>query len=283
MKSQKHLLHTFTALLLLFLQACNLPNAQTAEPTEIDPDLAVQLTLTALAPSPTVQLFPTNTQAPTLTPTLAVTNTPAATSTPTFAYVTLSEATNCRKGAGTTFELVDTFVVGQTIAVVGKHPFDDYWYVQSPNNASVYCWMWGFYATGGNLGNVPVLTPPPTYTVAPQPSFDATYVDSGKCLAWYSRISLKNTGPVTLKSISMTITDTVTAEARNFTGNGFQDVNACVLSAANPTLAPGATYTVVAPSLSADHTGHRVTLAITLCTENNQTGVCASKTIEFTP
>lgn len=283
MKKQNHILHICVVLAVLWLQACNLPSNQTAEPTEIDPELAVQMTLTALAPSPTIELFSTNTEVATLTPTLALTSTAAATSTPTFAYVTLSEATNCRKGSGTGFELVDTFVVGQTIAVVGKHPFDDYWYVQSPNNASVYCWMWGFYATGGNLGSVPVLTPPPTYTAAPQPAFEASYVDSGKCIAWYSRINLKNTGPVAFKSISMTITDTVTAEARNVSGNGFQDVNACVLSAVNPTLAPGGTYTVVAPSLSADPAGHRVTVAITVCTENNQTGVCTSKTIEFTP
>lgn len=283
MKKQNHILHICVVLAVLWLQACNLPSNQTAEPTEIDPELAVQMTLTALAPSPTIELFSTNTEVATLTPTLALTSTAAATSTPTFAYVTLSEATNCRKGSGTGFELVDTFVVGQTIAVVGKHPFDDYWYVQSPNNASVYCWMWGFYATGGNLGSVPVLTPPPTYTAAPQPAFDASYVDSGKCIAWYSRINLKNTGPVAFKSISMTITDTVTAEARNVSGNGFQDVNACVLSAVNPTLAPGGTYTVVAPSLSADPAGHRVTVAVTVCTENNQTGVCTSKTIEFTP
>lgn len=283
MRNRKRLLHTGVTLIILLVQACNLPSNQAVQPTEIDPALAVEMTLTAIAPTPTIELFSTNTAVPTPSPTLAVTDTPALTSTPTFAYVTLSEATNCRTGPGVAYDLVGTFLVGQTIAVVGKHPLDDYWYVQSPTNASVYCWMWGFYAKGGNLGNVPVLTPPPTYTVAPQPSFDANFVDTGKCIAWYVRLNLKNTGPVAVKSISMTITDTVTAEARNATSNGFQDVNACVLSAVTPSLVPGASYTVVAPSLNADPVGHKITVAITLCTENNQTGACASKTIEFTP
>lgn len=273
------------AMTIVVMQACNLPTTQeqTPEP-EIDPVIAAQLTLTAAAEqNPLVEPSATFTALPTLSPTAELTSTPAFTSTPTFAYVTLSEATNCRVGPSTAYNIVDTFQVGQTIEVTGKHPFDNYWYVRSPNNAAVYCWMWGFYATGGNLNNVPIVTPPPTFTPAPQPEFSASYENSGKCISWWTRINLNNTGPIAFKSMSISITDTVTDETRNDSDNGFQDVNACVLSAVTPSLGPGDSHTIVAPSLSADPTGHEVTVTIKLCTENGQGGTCASKTIEFTP
>lgn len=283
MKRQKTILY-LTFIVVFILQACNLPSSATDGTPTVDPLIAAQETITALAELNTpTQALPTFTPPPTLSPTPEFTATSALTSTPTFAYVTLSEATNCRVGAGQAFPLVDTFLVGQTIEVVGKHPFDNYWYVRSPNNASVYCWMWGFYATGANLNNVPVLTPPPTYTPVPSPSFNASYVNSGSCIGWWTRINLTNTGPVAFRSITISIRDTVTNETRNESKNGFQDVNAFILTSLTSSLGPGEAYTVVAPSLSADPSGHLVSATITLCTETGQGGTCTSKTIEFTP
>ena len=269
---------------MVVLQACNLPNAASTQEPTVDPMIAVGLTLTSIAElNPPTEALPTFTSLPTLTPTPEFTATPNFTPTPTFAYVTLSEGTNCRIGPGILFDLVDTFLVGQTIEVVGKHPFDNYWYVRSPNNPSVYCWLWGFYATGGNLNNVPVLTPPPSPTTAPELSFTANYVNYGKCLAWWTRISLTNTGPVAFKSIAITVKDTVTNETRNSSMDGFQDVNACALTVADAKLGPGGTHIVVAPSFTADPSGHKVNATITLCTEPGQGGSCVSKSIEFTP
>lgn len=273
-----------TVLILLILQACNLPNNAPNREATVDPLIAAQMTITALSLQNTpTQALPTFTAPPTLSPTPEFTTTPAFTQTPSFAYVTLSEATNCRVGPGVAFNLVDTFQVGQTIEVVGKHPFDNYWYVRSPKNPNVYCWLWGFYATGANLSNVPVLTPPPTYTPLPAPSFDATYVNSGSCIGWWSRINLKNTGLTAFKSMTISVKDTVTNETRSESKDGFQDVNACVLSPITASLGSGDSYTVVAPSLSADPTGHKISATVTLCTETGQGGTCSSKTIEYTP
>ncbi|NWG32917.1 MAG: hypothetical protein HXY42_00625 [Chloroflexi bacterium] len=270
--------------LALLLQACNMPRSAADRTPTPDALLAAQLTITALSgPYTATPALPTFTAPPAFTPTPVFTPTLAFTPTPSFPYVTLSQATNCRVGPAVEFVLVDTFQPGQTIEVVGRHPFDNYWFVRSPNNPNVTCWLWGFYATGANLGNVPVLAPPPTYTPAPQPSFDAAYVNSGKCLSWWTRIFLKNTGALAFKSISIAITDTVTSETRAASLDGFQDVNACILTAVTPTLGPGETYTVVAPSLSADPTGHKVSATVKLCTEIGQGGACTSKTIEFTP
>ena len=270
-------------MVMVILQACNLPNSAATEEPAVDPMVAVGMTLTAVAELNPPTEVPSFTPLPTLSPTTAFTSTPNFTPTPTFAYVTLSEATNCRVGPGVAYGLVDTFLVGQTIEVVGKHPFDNYWYVRSPNNAAVYCWMWGFYATGANLNNVPILTPPPTFTPSPKPDFSSSYVNSGKCIAWWTRIRLDNTGPVAFESIAITIKDTVTSETVNLTGNGFQDVNACLLSTIIPSLGAGDSLIVVAPSLNADPSGHKVMVSTTLCTENGQGGTCISETIEFTP
>lgn len=281
---KRNTLFYLIVMIMLVLQACNLPNAAATEEPTVDPMVAVDLTLTAVAGLTTpTEALPTFTPLPSLTPTLASTATPNFTPTPSFAYVTLSEATNCRVGPGLVYELVDTFLIGQTIEVVGKHPFDNYWYVRSPNNANVYCWMWGFYATGANLNNVPVLTPPPSPTPLPKPDFSSSYVNSGKCISWWTRVNVSNNGPVAFKSISMSIKDTVTNETKNSSLDGFQDVNACVLSSINSVLDPGESATVVAPSLSADPAGHLVSFSITLCTEIGQGGTCISETIEFTP
>ncbi|MBK9924768.1 MAG: SH3 domain-containing protein [Anaerolineales bacterium] len=288
MKNKKILFCLFVIVVLL-IQACNLPSANATE--VVDPMVAAQSTITALAQTQQAQLaaIPTNTAQPTFTalptlsPTPEATFTPAFTSTPTFAYVTLSEATNCRVGPGTAYSLLDTFLVGQTIEVVGKHPFDNYWYVRSPKNANVYCWLWGAYATGANLNNVPVLTPPPSPTPAPTGTFTAEYVNSGKCVSWWTRINLTNKGTVPFKSMSVSIKDTVTDETRNSSGDGFQDVNACVLSAKAPILGPGDAYTIVSPSLSADPAGHKLSVTITLCPNTGQGGACVSQTIEFKP
>jgi hypothetical protein len=294
MKNKTYVLRVHLLWLALVLQACNLPSAQATETP--DPLLAAQLTITALSQGQTLEPSATFTAVPVLSAT------PAFTATPAFAYVTLSQATNCRVGADVSFELIDTFQVGQTIQVLGKHPFDNYWYVKSPNNPNVNCWMWGQYATGSNLNNVPLLTPPATYTPAPtatstpatpgviiigtvviKPVFTAAYVNSGKCTGWWSRITVQNTGVVTAKSISISVTDTVTNENRSATTNGFQDVSGCALTPLKATLALGEATTVVAPSFTADPVGHKVSATVTLCTDVNASGACASTVIEFTP
>ena len=269
-------------MILLALQACNLPSGT---PTEEPPDevlIAAQMTLTALAKQVTpTEALPTFTPLPTLSPTPEFTATSAFTATPSFAYVTLSTATNCRVGPGLAYDLIDTFLIGKTIEVIGKHPFDNYWYVRSPNNPNVYCWMWGAYATGGNLGNVPVLTPPPSPT--PAPTFDANYVNLSSCVGWWARINLKNTSPTAFKSMSITIKDTVTDVTLSDTRDGFQDIDGCLLSSITASIEPGASYTISSPTFVANPTGHKMTATIKLCTQTGLGGSCTSKTIEFTP
>jgi len=269
-------------IIILIASACNLPGGTSTE--EPDAQSAAEMTLTAISLENTpTESQPTFTPLPSLTPTLESTSTPSFTNTPTFAYVTLSEGTNCRSGATTQFDILETFPPNITIEVVGKHPFDNYYYVRSPNNPSLYCWMWGFYATGANLQNVPVMTPPPTPTPGPVPDFSAEYVDTGKCIGWYSRFNLTNTGAFTFKSSSVQVTDTVSNDTQVKTLNGFQGVDSCIATPITSELKSGEAFIVTAPVPSVTPGSHKYSASIILCTELDQSGQCVTVVVEYTP
>jgi hypothetical protein len=290
MLKQKTFVFIILGIMIVIAQACNLPGAApaTQTPQTLDPLAAAQLTIAAAAsqnqtpgdagvtPSATLIL------APTLTATPAFTATSAFTSTPSFSYVTLSVATNCRSGPGKAFDLIDTFLPGQTIEVLGKNPTGDYWYVRSPNNQSVFCWLWGYYSTGGNLGNVALFTPPPTPTSVP--SYEVSYTGLDSCFAaWWVEVSLKNAGAIAFKSLTISVKDTVSGVSVSSSNNEFINNDGCVVFGAFSRLDPGETYIVSSPPFAANPTGHKVTATLTLCTEDNLGGQCSSKNIEFTP
>jgi hypothetical protein len=279
MKRKNTLFHFGIILTLLFLQACNLPgNAPDGTPTA-DPLEAAALTVTAAALQ--ADATATFTALPESTATQAFTATPALTSTPSFAYVTLSENTNCRTGPGQAYSLVDTFLIGQIIEVIGKNPTNEYWYVRSPNNQTVFCWMWGFYAKGGNLGAVPVFTPPPSPT--PAPSFDVSYAGVDSCVGWWVEFNLKNTSSVAFKSVGITVKDTVTGVSLGELKDGFTDLGGCLSSSISATLEPGQSYVVSSAAFNDNPVGHKIEATINLCTGLLGSGTCVTKNIEFTP
>lgn len=293
MLKHKPFVFVILSLMVITAQACNLPGSVTVTqtPEGLDPLAAAQLTIVAATSQNqtpgAVQVSPsftppaTLTLAPAFTSTPAFTFTPAFTSTPSFPYVTLSVATNCRSGAGKTFTLIDTFMPGQTIEVLGKDPTGQYWYVRSPNNQTVFCWLWGFYATGGNLGTVAMFTPPPSPT--PSSSFEVSYVGLDTCAGWWVEFSLKNVGAVAFKSISISVKDTVTDVTLSSSSEEFVNNDGCLTSNSFSKLDVGETYTVSSPIFVADPTGHNIKATITLCTENTLGGQCSVKNIEFKP
>ena len=284
----KHKPITFIILsvMVIITQACNLPGSVAATQT-VDPLVAAQLTVAAASTANAIQTTPSFTPQATLTFTPVFTSTPAftlppaITSTPSFSYVTLSVATNCRTGPGKTYILIDTFNPGQTIEVLGKNPTGEYWYVRSPNNQSVFCWLWGFYATGGNLGSVAMFTPPPSPTSVP--SFEATYAGMDTCVGWWVEITLKNIGAVAFKSFSISVKDTVTNVTLNSSSNEFTNNDGCLSSGNNSKLDLEEVYTISSPAFVADPTGHKISATITLCADDDLGGQCNVKTIEFTP
>jgi len=157
------------SILILFLgsMACNLPSSQ--EATQ-DPYEAAALTVTALAgteqagaPSPTV----TSTVAP---PTSTVTFAPpAATSvlasaTPSGAFFVVDVGANCRSGPGTVYDRIASFAQGTYVPLVGHNSDNSWWYVLSGNTN---CWISATTGhTTGPLGNLPLISAPPTPTAA---------------------------------------------------------------------------------------------------------------------
>ena len=54
------------------------------------------------------------------------------------------------------------------IETIGRDLNGNYWYIRNPSSSNGYCWLWGEYATvTGNVGALPVFTPPPTPTPMP--------------------------------------------------------------------------------------------------------------------
>jgi hypothetical protein len=287
----KRKLFTFIILGILAVtsQSCNLPvpAPATQPPPSIDPLAAAQLTVAAAQTAGAVNTSPSAAPPPTLTPvptftfTPAFSPTPALTSTPSFPYITLSTATNCRTGPGKAFDLIDLFNPGQTIEVLGKNPTGEYWYVRSPNNPAVFCWMWGFYATGGNLNNIAMFTPPATPT--PAPTYEATYAGLDACVGWWVEVTLKNVGTSAFKSFSISVKDTVTGVTLSSSSEEFTNLDGCLTTNSISKLDPGEIYTVSSPAFTADPTGHIVKATLTLCTEKSLGGQCSVKNIEFKP
>lgn len=278
MPNHNHPLQALLAagILAIFTLGCNLPSGA---PTSDAPATAVAQTLTAIAlsQSPT----PSFTPPPTLTSTPAFTSTPSSTSTPAYPYVTLSQSTNCRTGPAKNFELLDTFYPGQTIEVIAKDPFGEYWYVRSPNTPTLFCWMWGYYATGGNLFHVAVFTPPPSPT--PSPAYEISFTGIDTCIGWWPRFKIVNTGPTAFKSFSYLVNDKDTGQTVSDSKNSFDDNSGCLSSSTIDNLDPGSTTWISVNAFSNDPAGHKLTASIKLCTSENLGGSCVEKTLNFTP
>ena len=164
MKASRNII---TACLILFLSsmACNFPSNQQATP---DAYQAAALTVTALAgteqagqPSPTSTL---TSEPPTSTVTFAA---PAATSvvassTPGGTFFVVDVGANCRTGPGTVYDKVTSFAQGTFVSLVGHNADNSWWYVLVGN---MNCWISGSTGhTTGPLGNLPLISVPPTPT-----------------------------------------------------------------------------------------------------------------------
>lgn len=285
--------------LLLVTQACAPPIPSTTEPDLIN--TAVAQTLAAVStqtsqpgipvmgnesPTPTATAVPTSTSIVLPSPVFTSTSAP----TPSVPQITVSVPTNCRVGPGTAYERVGALEVGQVAEVVGRHAARDYWIIRNPNRPGELCWLWGAYATvTGNTGALPEFTPPPSPTPSPTPTptpgFDAAYSGIENCTGtgWWVDIELENTGGTTFQSIAMTVTDTVTSTVLSLYADDFTNRNGCNETDTRDTLPPGESRIVSSPVFTSDPSGHQLQATITLCSNPGQSGMCATKTITFTP
>ena len=124
--------------------------------------------------TPTPTGTPTPTRTPTGTPTSTRTATPTSTPLVCEAKLTLTKNVNCRKGPGTVYDVLTSYVTGQELVIAGRNsePENIWWYVQVPNVARAFCWISDanvqVTATGAPPAScMPVIPAPPTPTPAP--------------------------------------------------------------------------------------------------------------------
>jgi hypothetical protein len=246
-----------------------LPATATVEPTAKN---------TAVPDSPTPE--------PTLTETAAATAevTPLPEFTLSGPSAQVSVDTNCRSGPGIAYTLLGGLMVGEEATVAGKDPSGSYWYIENPDQAGKYCWIWGKYAmTSGNASLVPVYTPGPTSS--PEVLYSVGYREVESCGgAWQVEFEIVNTGRYNLESVSTYVEDTVTsAKSGTLTSNYFIRKTGCTVDQTKETLAPGATGFSVSKNLSNDPSGHLVYAFVTVCTEDFLNGECRTREFYFTP
>jgi len=183
-----------TLILMLVLQACNLPsNAPITEtPTNVPSPI----------PSAT-QPLPTDT--PTQTPLPTDTPLPTFTSTPTIPIVFPKDVSvNCRYGPGIDWVVLSGLTVGQTAQIIGKSPDFNWWYVIDPLNGSRNCWVAaGVVNTAGNLLPIPIVETPKATVINLKVKIDPATISVGGCVGPIpaSKITgtIETNGPATVK------------------------------------------------------------------------------------
>jgi hypothetical protein len=222
----------------------------------------------------------TFTPLPTLTATLSPT--PNFTSTSSVTLLSVSVDTNCRVGPGKVYDYLGGIYVGQTAEVYGRNPANNYYYIRLPENTSIFCWVTGQYATlVGNASALPVYTPPPTPT--PAPNFEITYAGMDVCVGWWAELKMKNTGPIAFKSFSLTVKDITTGISLSSSGNGFTDIDGCLASGIIASLAPNQSYILSGPPFTYNINNHKMRATLTLCSLPGLAGTCVKNTIDFKP
>jgi len=185
-----------TLVLMLALQACNLPsNAPVTETPTTEPTATVVPSATEPPPTdvPTQTPLPTDTPLPTLT------------FTPTVPVAFPKDvAVNCRYGPGTSWVVLSGLSVGQTTQIIGRSADFNWWYVVDPLNGSRNCWVSvGVTNTAGNLTPIPVVETPKASVTKVTVKIDPDTINVGGCIGpiQASKItgSIETNGPTTVK------------------------------------------------------------------------------------
>ncbi len=245
-------------------------------------DSASTQTAWAITPTETV-ISPTATQTSTPEPpTVTATSSPASlfTNTPSIPVIRVSVDTNCRAGPGQVYDQVGSLMVGEAAEVLASDPTTRYWYVKNPDQPNGYCWLWTEYATlAGNVSVLPVFTPPPTPT--PAPDFEVAFDSIESCSGWWVNLQVTNNSSIAFRSIALTIKDLGTEDSLSMYADKFTALNGCRNSSTKDVLNPGERFTVSAPAFVYDLKGHKLRATIMLCTDAGQKGTCITKVLKL--
>jgi uncharacterized protein YgiM (DUF1202 family) len=272
----------------LLLTACTSPNPAPATETQqaIQPTQALPTTAPPTStqqptetPLPTETLSPTQPPSPTETPTPAATlvNTPANVLTGPTAHV--NENTNCRSGPSSDYPAIVVILSGQDVKIVSKTTLDSYLIVEDPANTAQTCWLWTQYVTvNGDLSSLPVATPPP-----PLMTYTMTFTKIETCTTYSLEFKVTNTGSKTLQSYTIVAKDLTEHTQQTSTSTVFNLRNDCAIEEEIGFVDPGKVGYAYAGNFTYNPSGHSMEATITICSHDDLTGVCASRTVKFTP
>lgn len=302
--------------LLIFLSACSLPGSL-IDPISVDPAQATAAIQTSVAQIVAATLgaqtqmagqndadnaaqtetansaaatlvamgttVPEATFTPSATATLKFTSIPFATSTPIFPRVSFSVETNCRSGPGKVYPVLAVLKPGESAEVLGQDLAKGNWIIRLPSNPTTVCWVWRSNATiYGETTQVPIFTaqPPPT----PENDFTLTFDSVVDCSGQYAiKFKIVNKAGITWESNQVNLTDQTTNATTTINRDTFPNFSGCIISIEDQNLEPGESGTTMSQPVAVIPTGHSFKATVQVCGQNGQGGVCAAKTITFTP
>lgn len=209
------------------------------------------------------------------------TTTPA----PPMPLIQVTVATNCRSGPGPSYPQLTYLPVGEYATIYGRNAASTWWLIPNPATGTGYCWIWGGYALiNGSVSGVPVIEPPPAPTSTPVAGFTVNYTGFRNCGGdWWVQLDVKNTGDFTLRSMQVTVKDTVTTTAHTVTADGFTSYPACATTVNETIIALDDTVTVSGPDFGYDFGGHKLRATVEVCSKTGLKGACTTQVITFTP
>ena len=277
----------------ILLSACKSSNAtpaadlemqitQTMQAVATEAQATLQAAVPTLAPAtntplPTEPPPPTEPPAPTATPVPAMTDTPVPTATSAsrpLAYV--NQNTNCRTGPAASFPLVYTALKGESLNIVSSSTLSDYIVVEVPGTQGQTCWLWTEYVTiQGDINSLPVANPPPTPT--PSVRYSVSFIEVQPCTGHSLAFKVTNTGAKTLQSYTIVATDQTNKNTETTSSNAFTQRVNCVLDTEIGSLDPGQSGYIYENDFSYNPKGHSFLVSLTICSNNDMDGECASQ------
>lgn len=248
---------------------------------------AVTPTVADLTSVSTPTSFARSTATP--TPDLSISPTPAS-----GVWLIFTENTNCRMGPGGFYPLVATINAGEKVEAVGRTQDSQYFYMRYIDTSAHYCWVPVVYAIQSGTGSSQALkvytvepTTTPTVTPTAEFGFRMTYNGIITCNSNYAvRVSITNTGNLTWQSFKIVVVDSTLSKSGTNISDNFVGYDGCNVTSQVASVGSGQTALIANYStgaLSADPTGHTLTVVVTLYSGKGLTGTSLSKEIVVTP
>ncbi|MCQ3938350.1 MAG: hypothetical protein DPW18_15075 [Chloroflexi bacterium] len=258
-------------------------------PPSVEPTLTLTFTPTLIRPTlraatETLTPIPLITVSLTLPP-----GSEAPTDTPETVLISVSRPTNCRVGPGKAYDIAGTLLVGEEAEVLGRDATGEYWYIPNPDPGVEFCWVWGEYATlTGMTAFVPVFTPPPTFTPTatsvPGLNFKLRGAGMNSCSGiWWARVEISNLSEYSFKSLKIEMQDLDTGTYRITSSNGFANRKGCGAYEVADAILPNGVFIVDGPKFDYNLRGHTLRGFVTVCTEAELKGICATNQGSFSP